>query len=123
MLPDAGVAEDPRLGRLEDADELAADDLPLLLRVDDALQRTEELVGRVDHVEGVEDGLEVAAYLLGLALPHHPVVDVDAGEPVADRALHDRGRDRGVDAAGQRADRPGVADLLAGCARPARRRC
>ena len=51
--------------------------------------------------------------LLGLAEPHHPVVDVDAGQPVADRALHDRGGDRGVDAAGQRADRAAVADLLA----------
>ena len=71
----------------------------------------------------VEDGLEVAAYLLGLARAHHPVVDVDAGEPVADRALHDRGRDRGVDAAGERADRPAVADLRADRGRPARRRC
>ena len=53
------------------------------------------------------------AHLLGLAVPHHPVVDVDAGEPVADGALHDRGGDRGVDAAGERADRPAVADLLA----------
>ena len=105
MLPDAGVAEDARLGRLEDPDELAADDLALLLGVDDPVQRTEELLGGVDHVEGVEHGHEVALDLLGLALPHQPVVDVDAGEPVADRALHDRGGDGGVDAAGQRADR------------------
>ena len=39
------------------------------------------------------------------------MVDVDAGQPVADGALHDRRRHRGVDAARQRADRPAVADL------------
>ena len=111
VLPLGDVGEDAHLGGLEDADELAADDLALLLGVHDPLERAEELVARVDHVEGVEDRLEVGAHLLGLAEPHHPVVDVDTGEPVADRALHDRGRDRGVDAAGQRADRPPVADL------------
>ena len=51
------------------------------------------------------------SYLLGLAQPHHPVVDVHAGEPVADGPLHDRGRDRRVDAAGQGTDRAAVADL------------
>ena len=108
------ATEDAHLGGLEGADELAADDLALLLGVVDPGQRVEELVAGVDDVEGGEDGLEVALDLLGLALAHQPVVDVDAGEPVADGALHDRGRDRGVDAAGQRADRAAVlADLRA----------
>ena len=107
-------AEDADLGGLEGADELAADDLALLLGVVDPGERVEELVGGVDDVEGVEDLLEVAPDLLGLALAHHPVVDVDAGEAVADGALHDRGGDGGVDAAGQRADRAALlADLLA----------
>ena len=109
----ARVAEDADLGGLEGADELAADDLALLLGVHDPLERVEELVAGVDDVEVVEDGLEVGAHLLGLAEPHHPVVDVHAGQPVADRALHDRGGHRGVDAAGERADRPALADLLA----------
>ena len=69
----------------------------------------------VDDVEvDAGRGDEVALDLLGLALAHQPVVDVDAGQPVADRALHDRGRDGGVDAAGEPADGAAVlADLLA----------
>ena len=69
-------------------------------------------------------GHEVALDLLGLALAQQPVVDEDAGQPVADRALHEGRGDRGVDAAGQAADRPPVvADLRRGSARPAPRRC
>jgi hypothetical protein len=41
------------------------------------------------------------------------VVDEHAGELVADRLVHERGGDRGVDAAGEPADHPLVADLLA----------
>ena len=37
-------------------------------------------------------GDEVALDLLGLALAQQPVVDEDAGQPVADRALHERPR-------------------------------
>ena len=103
----AALAEDVGLGRLEDPDELAADDLALLLGVDDPGERVEELLGGVDHVEvGAGGGHEVALDLLGLALAHQPVVDVHAGEPVADRALHEGGGDRRVDAAGEPADRP-----------------
>ena len=70
---------------------------------------------RVDDVQvDAGRGHEVALDLLGLALAQQPVVDEDAGEPVADRALHDGRGDRGVDAAGEAADRPAVvADLLA----------
>jgi hypothetical protein len=78
-----------------------------------ALERPEELVAGVDDVELVEDRLEVGAHLLGLAEAHHPVVDVDTRQPLADRALDDRGGDRRVDAPGERADRPALADLLA----------
>ncbi len=45
--------------------------------------------------------------LLGLALAHQPVVDEHAGQPVADGALHDRGGDGGVDAAGEARRSPG----------------
>ena len=59
-------------------------------------------------------GDEVALDLLGLALAQQAVVDEDAGQPVADRALDDRRGDGGVDAAGQPADGAAVlADLLA----------
>ena len=45
--------------------------------------------------------------------PHEAVVDEDAGELVADGAVHERRRDGGVDAARERADHAVVANLLA----------
>ena len=68
-------------------------------------------------------GDEVALDLLGLALAQQAVVDEDAGELVADRALHERRRDRGVDAAGEPADRPAGRRSGRGSARSAPRRC
>ena len=59
-------------------------------------------------VEGVDDAL-------GLLAAQEAVVDEDAGELVADRAVDERGGDGGVDAAGERADHAAVADLLRGC--------
>ena len=50
---------------------------------------------------------------LRLFAAEQAVVDEDAGELVADRAVHERGGDGGVDAAGERADDAAVADLLA----------
>ena len=74
----------------------------------------EELLAGVDDPQvDAGGGDEVPLDLLGLALAHQPVVDEDAGEPVADRPLHQRRGDGGVDAAGQRAERPAVADLRA----------
>ena len=52
---------------------------------------------------------------LRLLLAHQPVVDVDAGQPVADRPVDERGRDRRVDAARQGAD-----DLAVGAGRARR---
>ena len=76
-------------------------------------ERVEELLLGVHDLEvDAGGGHEVALDLLGLALAHQPVVDVHAGQPVADRALHDGRGDRGVDAAGQAADGlAAVADL------------
>src|SRR5262249_33211748 len=48
----------------------------------------------------------------GLALAQQPVIHEHAGEPVADGALHQRRRDRGIHSAGQPADGSPVADLL-----------
>ena len=51
--------------------------------------------------------------LLALALAQQAVVDEHAGEPVADRLVHERGGHRRVDAAREPAHRAPVADLRA----------
>jgi hypothetical protein len=100
-------------GALEGADELAADDLPLGLRVGHPGQRAEELGGGVHHVQpDPGGGHEVLLDLLRLALAQQPVIDEDAGQPVPDGPLDERRGDRGVDPAGQPADRAAAADLL-----------
>ena len=80
----------------------------------DAVERVEEAVALVgvdqrDVVVVAEEGDD----LLGLALAHQAGVDEDAGELVADRLVDQHGGDRAVDAAGEAADDPGVADLRA----------
>ena len=77
-------------------------------------QRAEELVLGVDDLQpgpGRRD--EVLLDLVGLTGALQAVVDVHAGQLVADRLVHQGRRDRGVDAAGQRAEHLLVADLLA----------
>ena len=107
-----GSAQDVALGGLEDPDELATDDLALLLGVGDARERVEETLLGVDDVQVDPGGRdEVALDLLGLALAEQAVVDEHTGELVADGPLHDGRRHRGVDAAGESADRPAVTDL------------
>ena len=109
-----GLGDDLPLGRLEHADELAADDLALELGVGDVGEEAEEPLLRVDDLEIDAGGLdEVPLDLLGLPLPQQPVVDEHAGQLVADRPLDQRRSDRGVDPARQPADDPLVADLLA----------
>ena len=105
-----------RLGRLllEDADELGADRLALRLRVGDAGELGQEAILGVD---GDERDLEVVAErgddLLALVLAHEAVVDEDARELVADRAVDEQRGDARVHAAGEPADHAPVADLLA----------
>ncbi len=89
---------------------------PMILRFSsgsrDAGERAEEPVLRLDDLEpDAGGGDEVPLDLLGLAGAQQAVIDEDAGELVADRALHERGRDRRVDAAGQPADHLLAADL------------
>ena len=113
MHEPANVAEPPRL-LLEDADELAADDLALLLRLLDPIEQVEEALLRL-HVD--ERDVEVLAeglhHLLGLVLPQQAVVDEDARELLADRLVHEQRRDGRVDAARQRAEHALVSDLRA----------
>ena len=110
---EARVADLRRL-LLEDADELGADDLALALGLGDAAQLVEEARLGVDgderDLEGVAEGRDD---LLALVLAHQPVVDEDARELVADRAVHEQRRHRRVDAAAQPADDLAVADLVA----------
>ena len=49
-------------------------------------------------------------HLLALARAHQAVVDEDAGELVADRLVDQHRRDRRIDAAGEAADHPALAD-------------
>ena len=90
---------------LEDADEQLADRLALALGVDHVVERVEETILRL-HVHEVD--LELLAerllHLLGLAQAQQPRVDEHAHELIADRLVHERGRDRGVDAAREPAD-------------------
>src|SRR3982074_911814 len=92
------VAQAPRL-LLEDAYELPPDHLALFLGVDHATQRFQEARAGVDvaqvEVEGAGEDVEHA---LGLLPPEQAVVDEDAGELIADRAVHQRRRHRRVDA-------------------------
>ena len=64
----------------------------------------EALTGIDHHQVHAEVALERDPQQLRLLLAHQPVVDVDAGQPVADRAMHERRRDRRIDAARQGAD-------------------
>ena len=68
-------------------------------------------------------GLERLAQQLRLALAHEPVVDVDAGQPVAHGAMDERRRDRRVDAARERADDPAIRARWRGRARRRARGC
>ena len=110
----AGLGGDLPGGALEGTDELAADDLPLLLGVDRPGQRGQERLRLGGHRElDAGGGDEVLLDLFGLALAQQPVVDEHAGEAVAYGPLHERRGHRGVHPAGQPADGPAVADLLA----------
>ena len=98
----------------EDLDELAADDLAFLLRVDDTGEGVEEAVGGVDVAEvDVEPSGHHVDDTLALLEAEQPVVDEDAGQLAADGAVHKRRRHRRVDSAGEGADDAAVADLAA----------
>jgi hypothetical protein len=100
--------------RLESLDEQPADGLALDFRVVDAFQRAQEKLLGLNMVQrNVVMVAEEAHDFLRLAEPQQAVVDEHAGEPVADRLVDQHGRDRGIDAAGEAADHPALADLRA----------
>jgi len=97
---------------IEDADELVADSLALLLGIGDLGERVEEARAGVD-------GNDLEAELLAHRLLHFgelvfaqdAVVDEDAGEAVTNGAGDQHGGNAGIDAAGEAADGVAVADL------------
>ena len=101
--------------RAEHVDEVVPDLLALELGVGDPREAVEEAVGRV-HGGQVEPQVlaELGLDDLALAFAEQPVVDEDAVQAVADRPVHERGRDRAVDAAGEAEhDLALIADLRA----------
>ena len=100
--------------RVEHLDEQAADDLALLLRVRDARELGQEALAGVHRNQPqVQVRAERALDFGALAFAQQAVIDEDAGEPIADRALHERRRDRGINAAREAANRAPRADLFA----------
>src|SRR2546426_865852 len=100
---------------LEKLDELATDDGPFLLRVDDAPQ------GREEFVRGVDDPVPHAEFLqrlrdvLGLSFPHEPGVDVDREKAISEGATREDRRRGAVDptrTGDDRLARDGLADGL-----------
>ena len=101
-------------GRLERANEFAADDLALLLGVGDARERIQELLTGIHRHEADARGSHIVFFdLAALIGPQEAVVDEDADQLVADGLVHDCRGDRAVDAAGQSADDARAADLSA----------
>ncbi len=99
---------------LEHVDEQFADGLALLLRVVDAVERFEENLGRVHvHQRNIVAAAKQRHDLLGFAEPQQPVIDEHASELIADRFVQQHRGDRGIDAAGEPADHPALADLAA----------
>ena len=68
---------------------------------------------RVDEDQRQLQPLEPLPNLRRLVEPQHAVVDEDAGQLIADRAVKDERRDGRIDAAAQRADHAPAADLRA----------
>jgi hypothetical protein len=105
---------------LKDADELLADDAPLLFRVGDTGQRAEEAGGGV-HADQFHPQrlVERRRHLLAFIAPQQASVHEDARQLVADGTMHQRRHHGAIHAAAEAADHLPVADLP-GCAPPSR---
>src|SRR5881396_617606 len=115
---EGGVGDLPGL-LLEHLDEGDADGAPLALGVLDVVQVLEETGRGIDvaHVE-LHGVAEDPQHLLGLAGAQEAIVDEDAGEPLADGTMDERGGHRRVDAAREPADDAPGAHPLADARHP-----
>ena len=97
----------------EDFDELAADDVSLLLGIGDACQLVQETIGRI-HVDEVGVHLIAEDFddLLGLSLAEQSVVDMYTNEILADCLDQEGCDDGGIYTAGERQENLLVSDLL-----------
>ena len=101
---------------IKDGDKFVADDLALGLWIGDPLELGEEARAGIDGHEVKPQLLaKVFLHLEELVLAQNPVVDEDAGQPVAYRAMDENGRNGRVDPAGERADGMAITDFFADC--------
>ena len=99
--------------RLEDPDELLADDLPFPLRVLHACKLCEEALPGVDPDDvHVKLFFEDPLYHVPLVLAQQAVVHENAGQVLADGLVHQHGGHRGIHPAGQAAEDLLVPHLL-----------
>ncbi len=113
-MPCARKSNSPSAARFlfEDVDERRPDDFALLFRIGHVRQPRQEHVGGIDEVHRQPQLLVALDHLLGLVEPQHAVVDEDAVQSVADRAVNERRGNRGIDAARQGTHDAAVTDLL-----------
>jgi hypothetical protein len=99
--------------RLEHVDEQAADGLALGLGVGDAGELAQKIASTHPHAPaGCCSGRGTdRPRSCPRPCPQQAVIDEHAGELVADRLVDQHRGDRGIDAAGQAADHPALADL------------
>ena len=108
-----GVGDATRV-LFEHPHEQLADDLSLGLGFGHTTQALEELRAGVDVDQfDAQIALERLDHLVALVLAHQTGVDVDTGELRADGLVHEGGRHRRIDTAGQTADDALVPHLLA----------
>ena len=92
---------------LKDANELAADDLPLRFGIGHSGEQVEEPICRIDaaYVQ-VKIVSKNRQHFFEFVLAQQAVVDEHSGQPVADGARHQRGGHRGIDATADGARSP-----------------
>ena len=107
-------SDDFGLGSFEDSNELLADRLALGLGFGHAVEVFEEPFTRVDVLQfDLLMTLERLHDLVGLVLAHQAGVDVHTRQSIADRLVHQRSRNRGVDTTGERTNNAAlIANLL-----------
>jgi len=81
-------------------------------RIGDAFQSGQELIARVDHLDGNTQFAEEPDNLLGFALTHESVFDEHGPQLPAQGAMAQHGNGRGIDASREGVDRRPIANGL-----------